>query len=331
MATYHRSADATVQTITKSYDKANKDIQSEIEKIFSTYGTNGRMDPITAKKVLNQRIPNPFLSLAKMVLPKVQNEKVKRWILSRVNAPAYRARITRLEALKESVFLQSKLIADAEITASTAGYIKTINEAYYRTMFDLQKGIGLGFDFASMPTRTIETILKNPWSGQHFSNRVWDNTNVLAGRMNEVITAGFMSGADIRKMVAELEDLSMMGKHAANRLVRTETTYMANAAEMESYEEAEIEEYQFIATLDNRTSPQCQENDLKVFKVKDAMPGVNMPPLHPYCRSTTVAYFGPETRNNIQRRARNPITGKNELISADMNYKDWHKKYVKAA
>jgi SPP1 gp7 family putative phage head morphogenesis protein len=182
-----------------------------------------------------------------------------------------------------------------------------------------------------VPTRTIETILKNPWSGQHFSSRVWDNTDVLAGRMNEVITAGFMSGADIRKMVAELEDLSMMGKHAANRLVRTEVTYMSNAAEMESYKEAGIEEYIFIATLDSKTSPQCQEEDKKVYTVKDAVPGVNMPPLHPYCRSTTGAYFGPDTLKNIMLRARNLVTGKNELVPGDMNYKDWHKKYVKAA
>jgi SPP1 gp7 family putative phage head morphogenesis protein len=134
-----------------------------------------------------------------------------------------------------------------------------------------------------------------------------------------------MSGAGVKKMVQDIQELSQVGKHAATRLVRTEVTYMANAAEMESYEEAGIERYRFLATLDMRTSDICQEHDGKVFPVKDGVPGENMPPLHPYCRSTTIAYFGPEFMKNIQRRARDPVTGKNELVPGDMTYKEWRK------
>lgn len=248
-------------------------------------------------------------------------------MLNRLNAPAYAARITRLQALKENAYLQSKVIADAEIRASTAGYMATIHDAYYRTMFDIQQGLGVGFEFATIPKRVIETIIKRPWSGEHFSRRVWHNTDVLADRMMQMIPAGFMAGVGTEKVVQELEGLSDMGKHAANRLVRTETTYMANAAEMESYEAAEIDKYMFMATLDNRTSPQCQEHDGRVYQTKDAIPGVNMPPLHPYCRSTTRAYFGPKNLKNIQRRARDPVTGKVQLVPGNMTYKEWYKEY----
>lgn len=329
MAEYHRSADSTIKTVNKAYDKAQQDIATEIDKIFETFSVNGQLTPQQAKKILNQRIPNPLLGIAKKIYPKIKDKRIKRWLLTRMNAPAYRARITRLEALKENAYLQSKIIADAEIQASTSGYMKTIRDAYYRTMYDVHRGLGVGFEFAAMPSSNIESILKNPWSGKHFSQRVWDNTDTLASQISEVITAGFMSGTGTRKMIQDLAERMHVGKFAASRLIRTETTYMANAAEMESYKEAEVEEYMFLATLDLRTSEICQEQDKKVYKVKSAKPGVNMPPMHVFCRSTTRAYFGPQTLKNIQRRARNPVTGKNELVPASMKYEQWYEKYAK--
>lgn len=330
MAEYHKGAESTIRTVNSAYDKAQKDIQSMIDQIFTTFSKNGQLDPATAKKLLNQRIPNPLLAIAEKAYPKIKDKRIQKWLLAKINAPAYRARITRLEALKQNVYLQSKIIADVEITAGTNLYIKTMRDAYHRTMFDVQKGLGVGFAFASMPDKVIQNILKQPWAGKQFSARIWDNTDVLAKQVSEVITAGFVSGVGTAKMTRELAERMGVGKHAANRIVRTETTYMANMAEMESYEEAEIDQYMFLATLDKKTSKICQKQDLKIYKVKDAKPGVNMPPMHPFCRSTTRAYFGPKTLDSIQRRARNPATGKNELVPASMAYPEWEEKYAKA-
>lgn len=325
MTEYHRGADATVQTVTNAYDKAQKDIEASVQKIFDRFAIDGNLTPDEALKMLNEPISKAEWNSIKSKIRDIQDPAIKRQMLNRLNAPAYSARITRLEALKENTYIQSKIIADTEITATTTGYINTIDDAYYRTMFDVQQGLGVSFEFASMPTSRVESILKNPWVGANFSSRIWYNTDVLAEKLNSVITSGFESGAGVVQMTRELQDMSDMGKYAANRLVRTETTYMANAAEMESYEEAEIDEYVFVATLDKRTSKKCQSLDLKVFAVKDAKPGVNMPPMHPFCRSTTIAHFGPDTLANIQRRARDPITGKNELIPAGTNYEQWRK------
>ncbi|SYX85903.1 minor capsid protein [Paenibacillus alvei] len=328
MKEYHRDADSTIRIITRAYSRAMLDIHIEIEKIFKRFAKDGILTPTEAKKLLNEPLSRSEWEDIKTKIKHIKDSRIKRQMLNRLNAPAYAARITRLQALKENVYLQSRIIADAEIRASTTGYMDILDTAYYRTMFDIQQGLGIGFEFAILPKQVIETIIKRPWSGEHFSRRIWHNTDVLADRMIQVITAGFMGGTSIDKMVRELESLSDMGKHAANRLVRTETTYMANAAEMESYEEAGIDKYMFIATLDKRTSTQCQQHDKKVYKTKDAAPGVNMPPLHPYCRSTTRAYFGEDTLKGIQRRARDPETGKTYLVPASMNYAEWKKQYA---
>lgn len=324
MKSYHQDTDKTIALITKAYEKAQKDIQQQIDNIFETFARKGELTPEKAKKILNERIPNPLLNIAKRIYRQTKNEKLKKWLLKRINAPAYRARITRLEALKESVYLRIKELADVEISLSESSYLRTISEAYYRTMFDIQRGTGYGFEFARMSSKQIEEILLNPWSGHHFSERVWGNTDVLAEKVTKTITAGFMSGVSSFAMAKELDNIFQVGMFAASRLVRTETTFMANMAEMASYEEAEIDRYQFIATLDMRTSPQCREMDMKVFKVSEAVPGKNMPPLHPFCRSTTVAYFGEEELENLKRRARDPVTGKTYLVPANMNYEQWY-------
>ena len=68
------------------------------------------------------------------------------------------------------------------------------------------------------------------------------------------------------------------------------------------------------------TSEICQEMDGKIFNVKDGIPGDNVPPLHPNCRSTIVPYskwYEPETR-----LYRDPQDGKNKY-AYNLSFGDW--------
>lgn len=326
MAEYHRNSDATINKINAVYDKAIKDINEDINNIFYNFIKSNELSDKEARKLLNSKIPNPIIKLMKKISSYIKNDDIKKILLSRVNAKAYKARITRLEALKESIYINTKLIADIEINESTKLYTNNIKKAYYTNIFDIQKGLGIGFNVAEMPLESVQEILKNKWSGEHYSKRIWRNTDVLAEKLEEVITIGLMTGKSSRKMAIELEELSNYGKFAAERIIRTETTYISNVAEIESYKACGIDKYVFIATLDLRTSKQCREKDKKIFNVKDAEVGVNLPPLHPYCRSTTRAYF--DNMETLQRRARDPETGKSYLVPGNMSYQDWYKKYV---
>ncbi|HAR6638206.1 TPA: phage head morphogenesis protein, partial [Staphylococcus aureus] len=51
-------------------------------------------------------------------------------------------------------------------------------------------------------------------------------------------------------------------------------------------------EYKYVAKIDSETSKLCHSLNGKIFKVKDMIPGVNAPPMHPWCRSTTVPHVG---------------------------------------
>ena len=85
----------------------------------------------------------------------------------------------------------------------------------------------------------------------------------------------------------------------------------------------------FLATLDLRTSSMCREHDGEVYEVSERRTGVNYPPMHPWCRSDTIALDDDEWLAKATRSARDPETGKTIQVPADMTYKDWYAKYVK--
>ena len=324
MAEYHKNSDKTIFKINNAYHKAIEDINNDINKIFYKFATDGDLSEEDARILLNSKIPKKELDEIRAKINFIEDADLKKYLMSQLNTDAYKARITRLEALKESIYINTKKAADVELQQSQLGYINNIKESYYRNIYDIQKGTGIVTDFATLPVNAIEEILKNNWSGKHYSERVWGNSDVLASKLEEVITSGLMRGKNSKKMATELADLSDYGKMAAERLVRTETTYVTNMAELESYKELDIDKYIFVATLDLRTSPMCREMDGKIIEVSKGIPGENLPPLHPWCRSTTRAYFEGMTR---KRRARDPETGKNYIVE-EMDYKEWYQKCV---
>ena len=115
-----------------------------------------------------------------------------------------------------------------------------------------------------------------------------------------------------------------VGSYAAARLIRTEVNRMHNDAALQSYKAMDLKEYRYLATLDARTCAVCGALDLKVFKVAEAKTGVNFPPMHPNDRCT-IAPVIRGTEPDGERTARNPETGKNYTVPADMTYEKWRK------
>lgn len=330
LANMHQQTTPYVHEINKYYDKALKDLQKDINKIFQVYANNHNLTHAEAKKLLNSRISTREIEHLRRELSQIANEELKKSLLAQINANAYRARITRIEALKQAIQVHYSKVADKQLTLSKTAYMNTIEESYYMTAYNLQKGIDIGFNIAQIPTETVKTILNTNWSGKLYSKRVWGNSQHTIDAIAETLTSGFISGKSIPKMVKEIEELTEYGKYAAERLIRTECTFFSNQGSVESYRECEIEKYIFVATLDKRTSKQCQKKDRKVYEVRKAMPGKNLPPLHVFCRSTTRAYLGEKYMNNVNRRARDPETGKTYLVG-NISYKEWKNTFVKEA
>lgn len=238
---------------------------------------------------------------------------------------AYEYRMKRLNALLANTQKRMQELYGVNLLDTTAFLKSIIPEAYYHTIFDIAQGTGVQPAFSAVNTRLIDKIINENWSGENYSKRIWSNTNKLAENLREVLTEAAMSGESIYKTAKKISEAFDQTAYNSQRLIRTETTYACNQAELLSYKELDIERYEFVATLDTRTSPICQKQDGKIYDVKEAKAGVNLPAMHPNCRSTTIPYF--EDGMPTMRAARD-ADGNRIKVPASIKYDEWYKKYV---
>ena len=190
----HKNSDKTIKEITAAYQQAIDDINNDIEKIFYRYAGKNDLSSAEAKDILNQRISENEWNRIKLQISSIKDPVIKKQLRAKLEAAAYGARIDRMEALKQDIYIKTKQVADVELQKSTELYRKTVEDNYLHSVFDFQQGTGYAYEFASMSPEHIEEILKNNWSGKHYSKSVWDNTDVLAEKLQQTLTIGLMSG-----------------------------------------------------------------------------------------------------------------------------------------
>lgn len=95
--------------------------------------------------------------------------------------------------------------------------------------------------------------------------------------------------------------------------------------DLDMYIKAGYKEYEFMATLDERTCPICSALDGKRFPISAARVGVNYPPLHEGCRCTTIAY-DPEDETVFNDQDIEP----NNDYALDLDYETVAKAFVDA-
>ena len=302
MSEAEKSSDAYTNRVKKLYNQANRNINSEIAKVYAIYSKDTGIDVQTLKTLLSAKETD-----------KVWKELEKQGLTQYVK-DNYKSRISRLEQIQAQIYAKAKEVYTQEELEHTMCYKGVINNSYYKAIYHTQMGTGYDFAFNKIDKNLIDILLNEKWSGKNYSQRIWGNTDVLAESVSQIVGGALLSGQSISKTSKQIRERFNVGKYYAERLVRTETNHFNNEADAMAYEEMGIDKYVFVATLDTRTSAKCQEHDNKVYKYKDKKTGVNFPPLHPNCRSTTRGYLGEEQEKNLKRRARNPVTGETELV-----------------
>lgn len=328
MLSLEKETQYTINDLIKIYEKSTQNINKEIENVFKNYSKKGVLNKNTLLKHLSKKETEQYYKNLLENINTIRDENKKKRLLTKYNAPAYSYRISRLQALQDNINIEMKKLADLEQTITEARYVKTINDAYIQTIYNIHRGTGIGFSFSQLDMKTIQLMLANKWiDNKNYSQRIWKNTEKLGNYLKINLTANMMTGKSVQKISKELSDYMDVGLYNATTLVRTEVNHFANESEALGYEECGIEKYQFIATLDSRTCDRCGSLDNQIFDVKNRKTGVNYPPIHPNDRCTTVAYFDEETIENLERRARNE-KGNSIKVPADMNYNEWKNKYV---
>lgn len=314
----------------KVYQEAKTYLDKEINKIFDKFQRDYGLSQVDARQVLKNMKDKKDLNELRKVLEARPNDPNIQRLLADLDSPAYSFRMKRLERLSDDLDRMRESIYHSEKIGSDAFYSDLMKDSYYKATFDLQQQTGLAYGFSGLPESEIKHLQSFSWvgDGSTYSTDIWKNTGKLTSSIKDELLMSLMTGRDTRETAQAIAERFNVGQNDARRLVRTESAFFHNQMELLSYEEADIEKYIFVAVLDKRTSHICQEHDNKIYDRDKAVPGVNCPPMHPWCRSTTVGYDEDANYSKLKRRARNPVTGKTELVPADMTYKEWYSKYV---
>ena len=312
----------------KVYEEAKVYLDKEINKIFDKFQRDYGLSENVARQVLKTMKDKKDLANLRRMLEARPNDPNIQRLLADLDSPAYTYRMKRLERLNDDLDRMRESIYHSEKKGSDAFYSDLMKDSYYKATFDLQQQTGLAYSFSDLPETEIKRLQGLKWTGEAYSDRIWSNTGALALSVKDELLVSLMTGRSVRDTSQTIAERFEVGKGKARRLVRPESAFFHNQMELLSYEDAEITKYKFVAVLDKRTSHICQEHDNKVYNTDEAVPGVNYPPLHPWCRSTTIAHDDDIDYSKLERRARNPETGKVEYVPADMSYKEWHDKYV---
>ena len=123
---------------------------------------------------------------------------------------------------------------------------------------------------------------------KYFATTINDTTSAdLLASIQEGIDAQ-ESLEDISKRVATIYEQAM--DYRTDLIARTEVAASSNFGTVEAYEQAGVEQHQWIVV--NPDDADCLENDGEVVDIGDAFPsGDTMAPVHPNCMCTTIPVF----------------------------------------
>lgn len=323
-AILNKKARAAYKEIEKIFNAAIKAADKELVKWYTRFMMNEEVSLAEAKKLLKAKELEELRWSVEDYIEKGRANGISQdWEKQLENASA-RVHISRLEAIKlqlqniiEQVYGQHLSIAD--------NLMRDIySESYYRNAFEVFRGIGIGWTFASFDESHLEKILNKPWAPDsfNFSARIWNNKAKLIANVQKALTQNLILGSDPQKSIEDIANKMNTSKYNAGRLIMTESAFFSGEARRECFNSLGVEQYRIVATLDMRTSEICRDMDGKVFKMSEYDPGMTAPPFHPYCRTTTAPYFA-DMDAFAERAARDPDSGKTYHVPANMTYNEW--------
>ena len=321
----------TFRQIEPAFDKAQKEIQGQIESWYGRYAKNNKITMTEARRQLSTTELKEFRwDVKEYIKYGRENDLNQMWMKELENASA-KVHVSRLEALKVRTQHAAEVAFGNELDCIDGLARKVFTEDYYHTIFEVQKGFGIGWEIGQIDSRKLDMLISKPWTTDNktFKDRIWQSKNQMVSELHNQLTRTCILGKApddaIRALTKYVDKDIKNKKYVAGRLVMTEQAYFHSVAQKEAFNDLDVEEFEVVATLDSHTSEICQEMDGQHFPMTDYQPGVTAPPFHVWCRSVTVPYF---EDNYTGERAARDEDGNTYYVPDSMTYKDWKNSMV---
>jgi SPP1 gp7 family putative phage head morphogenesis protein len=272
----------------KIYENMLESVQKEIDSFYMKYAKSEGLTLAEAKKAISKHDVKAFERKAARYVKERNFSKEANEELRLYNATM---RINRLEMLKANIGLE--MIAGHD---ELQKYMEGILQG--RTMEELERQAGILGKTIRNNAQMANAIVNASFNNAKFSDRIWQYQDIMKADLSKLLQSGLIAGKnprvlakDIKKYFIGEPELKNGKKGAvfnAERLMRTELARVQTEAQRQSFEMNGFTQYIFLALGD--ACDICKDIDENHYNVKDMMPGLNAPPMHPHCRCSTAAY-----------------------------------------
>lgn len=323
----HKQSDQYLQSLEDMFMNAQRTVQADIERWYGRFATNNGISLMEARKMLTTGQLEEFKWTAEQYVKAAQRADLSpEWIKKLENAST-RFHVSRFEAIQLQIQQQIELLYGNQLDGVDSLLKQIVSDGYTHTAFEVQKGVGLGWDITGLNQKKLETLLSKPWTtdGRTFSDRIWLKKRELVGTIHKELTQGLLRGDSPQKITDAIQKKFKVSRYQAARLVNTETSYFNALAAKETYKELGVKNVEILETLDSITCAFCASMDRKVVPMSEFQPGVTVPPFHPHCRGTTVPAID---EKYMGERAARDQDGKVYYVPGNMSYSEWKKTFV---
>lgn len=205
-------------------------------------------------------------------------------------------------AIEDNTWTKKRLtkvqkMINTEIAAAYAGLLPNLQGELPGLVEITMKNVLLT-DFTSVPTKVISAITSKTFNVQGYDAQELFGTisENHARQLRVMVGAGVAQGKPSQKIVNDvMMKHSSLSKGQLRNAVFTTITEARAAARHESYSQMEklgvITGYQYVATLDGRTTEYCRDHDGRMYKNKSINEIASEINVHFHCRSV----FAPVT------------------------------------
>nr|DAK63669.1 MAG TPA: minor capsid protein [Caudoviricetes sp.] len=280
--------------IERIVNKMIDDIEKEIAKFYARYATSEGISMSEARKKVDAFDVVKFANQAKQYVDTRDFSDVANKELRAYNTKMY---VSREKLLKAQIGLLVTYTY-AKLESQMHNYMES---AYYRA---LKQQAGILGDTLQVATTDVKAIVLAPFQNSNWSRRLWRDMRKTRIQVQRAVTHVIIRGRHPYEFVKELRKESGNSTYEIRRLLITETARVQTIATKQHMLENQgpDAEYKYVAKLDGKTTKTCRGLNGKVFKVKDMKPGVNAPPMHPFCRSSVVPYVGDWREEFFEKR-----------------------------
>lgn len=270
--------------LNRIYSDAMDNIKKEIDAFYGRYAGKEGITIAEAKKRVSKLDIEAYSRKAEKYVrekdfSKQANEEMRLYNLT--------MKVNRLEMLKAQIGL--------ELVSSFDEMQKFFEQKLTdRTTEEFERQAGILGESVGDVTLAASSIVGASFHNATFSQRIWANQDLLRSETSKLLQTGMIQGKHPDVMARELRKQIDVSRFNSERLMRTEMARVQTEAQMQSFERYGFEEYEYMACHYGDVCTACKALDGKHFKTKDAMPGENAPPMHPFCHCSTCAWLDEE-------------------------------------